>query len=76
MNEFIESLPRNQWIDATWYKPPKRRKVLGRFEDEHEAVVRWNGMYWVGQYNMRLMKTEKIVAFLIYENYREDEVME
>ena len=72
--ELIEALPHNTWINADNHKPPKQRKVLARFADDHQAVVKWNGMYWVGQHDMRLMKGEKITAFLIYEIYHDYEV--
>ena len=72
----IEALPHNAWISAIWHKPPKDRKVLARFEDGHEAVAKWNGMYWVGQYDMKFSTKESIMAFLIYEKFDINNVTE
>lgn len=56
----METIITNQWTDARRKKPFKNRKVLARFSNGHEAVVKWNGMYWVGQYDMRLTLTAEI----------------
>lgn len=63
----------NEWTNASTHKPPIGREVLAKFADGHKAVAKWNGFYWVGQYDMRFSLGDTIVRFYIYERDTEDD---
>lgn len=63
----------NTWINAKRHKPPIGIEVLAKFADGHRAVAKWNGLYWVGQYGMRFMRTSDIQRFYIFDKDTEDD---
>lgn len=66
----------NEWIKVTadTGNRPLNRKVLGRFDDGSFAVVKWNGYYWTGQFDMRLTPGREVTHFLMYTKFREEDV--
>lgn len=44
-----------------------------RFEDGSYGYAKWNGMYWVGQHDMRLTRTEKITHFYVFELFNQNQ---
>ena len=63
----------NEWTDATTKKPWKGRLVSIRFEDGSYGYAKWNGMYWVGQHDMRLIRTDKITHFYVFELFNQNQ---
>ena len=68
-----ETILTNEWTDATTKKPWKDRAVIIRFEDGTLGIGKWNGMYWVGQHDMRFIRTDKITHFYIFENFNQNQ---
>lgn len=46
----------NEWYDVQHYRPPRNVEVLVRYSDGHKGTARHNGIYWVGQHNIRIME--------------------
>lgn len=61
----------NEWYDATEQKPWKGRLVLVRFGDGTLHVAKWNGTEWVGQHDMRFLRTDGITHWYIFEKFTE-----
>lgn len=68
-----EGIVTNEWTKADRIKPPRRRLVLVRFDDDTYGLARWNGAYWVGQHNMRLMRMDKVEWWYMFEAWNERE---
>lgn len=57
----------NEWLPASGEKWVGR-EVLCLFSDGHKGVATWNGLYWVGQNNMRIMEElYRPVYFYIFD---------
>ena len=65
------------WMDAELHKPFKRRNVLVRLSSGEERVMKWNGMYWITQKDVKWDETvyERVVAWYMYDRYIADDVM-
>lgn len=64
------NLLENEWYSIEFYRPPRNLEVLCRFSDGHKATCRHNGIYWVGQHNIRI--TESLyhpTHFLIFKPF-------
>lgn len=72
-----DTVTTNEWIDSTLKKPWKDRLVLCRMSDDTFAVAKWNGLYWVGQHNMRLDETVKrrVTHFYIFEKFNLNDIL-
>ena len=64
----------NEWTDAQLYKPFRGRNVLVRLANGEERVLRWNGMYWITQKDVRWDETiySRVVAWYMYEKYQKE----
>lgn len=63
----------NEWYNVQHYRPPRGQQVLCRFSDGHFAVLRHNGVYWVGQHNIRIMEgAYHPTHFLLFEPFIEE----
>lgn len=69
----IEIVTTNTWTNAIVHKPPIGVEVLAKFSDGFMTVAKWNGLYWVGQYGMRFMRTSDIQRFYIFDKDTEDD---
>ena len=65
----MNTLTTNEWLCTITYKPWKDRLVLCSFDDGHFNVCKHNGMYWVGQHNMRLAMGDTPTHFYIFEKF-------
>ena len=66
----MDTVLTNEWTDAEHKKPWRNRLVIVRFEDGSLGVAKWNGAYWVGQHDMRFVRTDKITHFYIFEKFQ------
>lgn len=70
--EQTDTLLTNEWTDAKLKKPWCNRLVIVRLEDGSLNVAKWNGAYWEGRNDMRLVCADEITHFYIFEKFNKE----
>lgn len=70
--EQTDTLLTNEWTDAKLRKPWRNRLVIVRLENGSLNVAKWNGAYWEGRNDMRLVCTDEITHFYIFEKFKQE----
>ena len=69
----FNTITTNEWTRAEDKKPFINRPVLVHFDDDTFGIARWNGYYWVGQHNMRLMRNVEVTHWYMFDKFNDDE---
>ena len=73
----MDTVTTNEWTNAEFKKPWKDRLVSCRMSDGFFIYAKWNGMYWVGQDDKKVVETiqSRVTHFYIFEKFNENDIL-